>query len=371
MTPLCSSQPFKAIYFVYFLADVVIRLPFRLIYYLPRQLRPVRTWSLKTCLTVALLRDVFDLVEATHYQGAPPPDPKNMKKNSILLEPPNKGSIYRGVLTPTKGIQPVPRVGVWIPNPEARTAANKEKVVIHFPAGSFIFGYDPAVVGPPITGLINKYVQPGKVLFAQYRISISASTRFPAAVQDAVTFYHGVIESGVDAKDIILSGDSAGGNLVLALLRYLETGLSGLPLPGGAMVWSPWVHITKDVISQYGQSKNIQSDCATPGVLQYGSDAYLPEGEVLADVWPYISPLHHPFTTRVPLFIQAGTAEILYEEIKSFANEMLQIEGNTVLYHETESCPHDILVGHELYNFVPQARLASTKATEFFRQNTP
>ncbi|KAK7754516.1 hypothetical protein SLS62_003536 [Diatrype stigma] len=372
MAPVWSSQPFTAIYVTYFLVNTLLRLPLRLIYYTPKKLRPVPTWSLKACLMVPIFRDLFDLVEATRYEGSPPPDPKKAKERYALVEPSEDSGIYRGILSPTREIKPASRPGLWYANPDSVAASNKGKVAIHFPSGGFIFAYDPFWGGSEISGIINKHVQTDRVLFAQYRISTSAATRFPAAIQDALTFYHYVLQTGVDAKDIILSGDSAGGNVVLALMRYLETAgaAAGLPVPGGAMVWSPWVHITEDVIGQYSQSTRLRTDCLTPGVLQCGADAYLPKGGLSADVRPFISPLHHPFKTKIPLFVQAGTAEIFYDEIRGFADEMAQAEGNRLLFHETKSAPHNILAGHDLFNFTPQAVLAASKASKFFRGET-
>lgn len=57
---------------------------------------------------------------------------------------------------------------------------------------------------------------------------------FPTALLDAIAGYNYLVrEVGFDPSDIILQGDSAGGNLSLALVRYLieNRGLAGLPAP--------------------------------------------------------------------------------------------------------------------------------------------
>lgn len=78
------------------------------------------------------------------------------------------------------------------------------------------------------------------VFMPQYRLSSHANCQFPAALQDAMTSYcYLTQELGVSGSKIILSGDSAGGNLVLALLRYLAD--SGerfkLQVPSAAWLW--------------------------------------------------------------------------------------------------------------------------------------
>jgi hypothetical protein len=69
------------------------------------------------------------------------------------------------------------------------------------------------------------------VLYVQYRLA-GPNAPFPAAVQDLLTSYHYVLDLGVTPENITLVGDSAGGNVVIAFLRYLETGQSLLPRPG-------------------------------------------------------------------------------------------------------------------------------------------
>src|SRR5580692_7654991 len=61
---------------------------------------------------------------------------------------------------------------------------------------------------------------------------------FPAAVRDAEACYRGLVERGI--KKIVLTGDSAGGNLALVLLSIAtEQAASGGIAPVGATVLSP------------------------------------------------------------------------------------------------------------------------------------
>ena len=69
----------------------------------------------------------------------------------------------------------------------------------------------------------------------QYRLASGPTrARFPAALQDAWSAYlHLVREMGVAPGRVVLSGDSAGANLVLGLLRYVAEYGPGLGVPGG------------------------------------------------------------------------------------------------------------------------------------------
>jgi len=84
------------------------------------------------------------------------------------------------------------------------------------------------------------------VLSVDYRLSSvtpsdSLGNPFPTAVIDAVAAYkYLVCEVGFIPQNITVAGDSAGGNLALALTRYaVESRLPHLPSPGGFIAVSP------------------------------------------------------------------------------------------------------------------------------------
>ena len=60
---------------------------------------------------------------------------------------------------------------------------------------------------------------------------------FPAALDDAVAAYRGLLDGGVPPGRVVLGGDSAGGGLALALLLRLRD--ENHPLPAGAALFSP------------------------------------------------------------------------------------------------------------------------------------
>lgn len=63
---------------------------------------------------------------------------------------------------------------------------------------------------------------------------------FPAQLFDALAAYAYLVEScSVDPSNITVSGDSAGANLALALVRYLRD-TKVLPMPGALVLLSPF-----------------------------------------------------------------------------------------------------------------------------------
>ena len=71
---------------------------------------------------------------------------------------------------------------------------------------------------------------------------LSPEHRHPAALDDCVTAYRWLLAQGHDARRIVVAGDSAGGNLTLALMLRLRD--EGLPLPAGAVALSPVTDLT-------------------------------------------------------------------------------------------------------------------------------
>ncbi|KAJ5725955.1 uncharacterized protein N7483_007312 [Penicillium malachiteum] len=84
------------------------------------------------------------------------------------------------------------------------------------------------------------------VLSLQYRLAGQRNCRFPAQLQDAISAYPYMLHTlRIPSSQIILSGDSSGGNLVLALLRYITQfkNYKLLPAPKRIWIWSPWCDV--------------------------------------------------------------------------------------------------------------------------------
>lgn len=298
-------------------------------------------------------------------------DPAKAKDRVANIEPP-ASSVFVDAIAPTIFVKPAPLTGIWLPSPlvvapdTLKPNLSKEKVIIHFPGGAFVMTFGHQTAGEPVSNLFTKHLKADKVLWAQYRLAADQTTCFPAAIQDAVTYYHYVVSLGVDPKNIIVSGDSAGGNVVIALIRYLESQKT-MPLPGGAMVFSPWVHVTSNAGKDYNASSNSKSDILTGPLLQWGADSYLPKGlKTGSAVEAYISPLHHPFRTSVPLFIHVGAAEGFCNAIKDFSEKMEQLDGNRVRLCPTAKGPHDLLLCHTNFDMTGDMGTALDNAQDFF-----
>ncbi|KAJ0414036.1 Alpha/Beta hydrolase protein [Aspergillus carlsbadensis] len=348
--PLFTRHPFKFLYTTCFIAVLPIRLLGLALYYLPSATRPKRTF--RQAITARIIYLWFRFATTVEYRTPKSLQPGRDKNRFVLLDPAqieHSDSTYTGILQINPAIRPAPIAGFWY---EAPPPADKipDLVVLHFHGGAFVLGgARPSEVGWGAPDLSKRLKCP--VLAPQYRLSdVRDPTRaFPAALQDAVTAYTYLLYTlKVQPENIILSGDSAGGNLALALLRYLHHTQDAeseantqrpLPSPRAALLWAPWVDLdTPGHVTD--QSRNASTDFIFGDLGNWGVRAYVPDGwDSDHALYPYISPLGREFATDVPIFIQASTAEVLYDSNCAFVDNLKE-RGCKVEFVEIDHAAH-------------------------------
>lgn len=371
--PLWSTHPFKAAYTAYFLLKSPLHLLLLSIKYILKPLRPLPAWTVRENVGAALTRMYFAFCSATRSQRILYTAPEKAGEHHERVSSP-PAALFAGPLAASEVVKPGPVDAVWIPArpPADAGERSRQRVVLHFPGGAFVLAFSHQHSGVPVVGMLNNHFRAERGVWAQYRLAGTPETRFPAALQDAVSFYHHVLSLGFEPANIIVSGDSAGGNVAIALLRYLQSGShahGGLPLPGGVAVFSPWVHVTATAGQDYEEQQPCSgSDILHSSLLQWGADVYRPPGRLSPEMESYISPLHHPFQTSTPLFIHAGAAEGFHDQVRSFAQEMAEMNSHRVLFRSTPLAPHDLLFCHEPYSKTKELEDMLEEADEFFQQ---
>ena len=208
------------------------------------------------------------------------------------------------------------------------------------------------------------------VLMVQYRLSSNPGGQFPAALQDAITAYRYLLDQGISASRIAVSGDSAGGNLTIAMLRYISETKDerNLPAPSAALLWSPWLDLSaaKDPV-YITSSKRSSTDYIVDNFTSWGVNAYVPPTMKADD--PYISPLRHPFACKTRFWIQTGGVEFLYDENIAFAEQMKGIEGNVVELHVEPYANHDVFLAGNLTGFEEEMKQCAKLAAQFLERN--
>ena len=151
------------------------------------------------------------------------------------------------------------------------------------------------------------------VLAFEYRLA--PEFPYPAALEDAQAVWNHLMYLGYGAKDIVLAGDSAGGNLSLALCHKLKS--EGRMLPGALLLMSPWTDMT---LSGRSYRERAEFDpMLTNEYLQAVGTAYA-GGADLRD--PMLSPLFGNFRDFPPTLIQVGTHEILHSDSEELCARM-------------------------------------------------
>ena len=153
------------------------------------------------------------------------------------------------------------------------------------------------------------------VLSFDYRLA--PEHPYPAAIEDALKVWDYLMYQGYGARDIIIAGDSAGGNLALILTLALKE--QGRLLPRGLLLFSPWTDMTRSGKSY--QKKASVDPILTLEYIEEAVRAYA-GGNDLED--PMISPVFADFTGFPQTFIQVGTNEILLSDSLKLDKEMLK-----------------------------------------------
>lgn len=153
------------------------------------------------------------------------------------------------------------------------------------------------------------------VLSFDYRLA--PEHPYPAATEDAMQVWNHLMLLGYGARDIILAGDSAGGNLVLSLMLRLKQ--ENRLLPRGAVLMSPWTDLTSSGKSHV--TKESIDPVLNAGYLQEMITNYAP-GRDLTN--PLISPLFGDFEGFPPVYIQVGSNEILLDDSNMLYKKLLK-----------------------------------------------
>jgi len=165
-----------------------------------------------------------------------------------------------------------------------------------------------------------------KTFALDYRLS--PEYRFPAQLEDALHAYQWLLDEGVDPADLVVAGDSAGGNLALALL--LRARELRLPLPSLAVALSPATDFCIEPATN-------GCDWIGPMMLAHWAERFCDPAHRLD---PLVSPVLADLLGLPPIYVQAGRCEVLFESIQRFA-EAAKRQGASVTLDAWDEMPHD------------------------------
>jgi monoterpene epsilon-lactone hydrolase len=240
--------------------------------------------------------------------------------------------------------------GIPVVNVEAADA-DPEWVIFYLHGGAYAIGTAASSVS--LASDLARRVGT-RLVSVDYRLA--PEHPHPAALDDAVAAYRGLLDSGVAAPAIAIAGESAGAGLAAATLVALKH--AGLPQPTGAVLMSPWADLTLsgDSIS----AKAAVDPALTPEGLRRRAIDYTADRDPTADL---VSPIFADLTGLPPLLIQAGSHEILLDDATRFASRAAAADVAVTL-EVTPGVPH---VFQGFAAMLDEGDAALTSAGQFLR----
>ena len=231
--------------------------------------------------------------------------------------------------------------------------AAADAALLHFHGGGYVLG-SPRTTRSVTAGLARHTGLP--VLVPDYRLA--PEHPFPGAIEDAVAVYSWLLDEGFDPRRIVVTGDSAGGGITMALMVGLRE--RGLPLPAGAVGISPWVDLTLSSPSiDVNEGRDPQ---VTRAFLEQASGHYVPSG---ADPEaPLASPLFADLSGLPPVLLHVGGDESLLDDSLRFG-EAAEAAGVDVTIEVWEAMIH---VWHMLAPRFPEAEAAHASIAAWVRE---
>lgn len=207
----------------------------------------------------------------------------------------------------------------------------------------------------PLTWRLTKEI--GVPVYAiDYRLA--PEHPYPAGLDDCVAAYKGLLDKGISAKSILVGGDSAGGNLTLALALRLTA--EGLPLPAALICLSPATDMTGSGDSRHS---NAEADSMfVPEMMDSLKPVYF-DGTDERD--PFVSPLYGDLSGFPPTLFQVGEREMLRDDSTRMAAALKSAGAEAVL----EVWPKVWHVWQLNADMLPEAREAIAHIVRFAKQH--
>ena len=252
------------------------------------------------------------------------------------------------VVTTPGQLGDVPVIRVEIPG------TTTDGVILYFHGGFFCIGSAATSVGLA-ADLARQARMP--VMTVDYRLA--PEHPYPAAPNDAMAAYQGLLDTGQDIKQVALAGESAGAGLAVATLAAISR--EGLPQPAAAVLMSPWVDLAGT-----GESIKTKADVdpvITADAIRVRAREYL-GGTDPRD--PAVSPIYGSLAGLPPLLIQAGSHEALLDDAIRLAARTAS-DDVAVTLDVVPGVPH---VFQGFAAVLDEGEAALTRAGAFLRAHT-
>ena len=194
--------------------------------------------------------------------------------------------------------------------------------------------------------------------------------KYPVQLDEAEDIWNELtVIQGYRPENIIIGGDSSGGNLALALLLKIRD--KGKKMPGGAFLLSPWTDMTmsgKSYIRHYQKDVEIGERKAAlteeKRKMLMDSDIYSFIGDADRKS-PYLSPLFASYEGFPPMFFAVGESEMLLDDTLGVVKKLEKADIPVICDRKP-----DMFHSYVLYkNMMPESKESFIKIKNFVREN--
>jgi monoterpene epsilon-lactone hydrolase len=228
-------------------------------------------------------------------------------------------------------------------------------IIFHIHGGGFALGSAAGSVGLA-SSLARKTGM--RAVSVDYRLA--PEHPYPAALQDVTAAYRALVDQDGTADHIVVSGESAGGNLAVELL--IAGKADGLTMPAATLLLSPMTDLTVTGSSYAG--KAAADPVINAQAIRTRAEDYL-AGTDPAD--PLVSPIFADLSGLPPLLIQAGSHEVLLDDATRLAVKAAA-DDVAVTLDITPGVPH---VFQAFAEILDEGDAALNRAARFIEDNTP
>lgn len=230
--------------------------------------------------------------------------------------------------------------------------AARDRVLLYLHGGGFVYG-----LTPPHMTMVAQLVRLMKIPAVVVDYRVAPTHPFPAALDDCVTAYRWLLKQGWRAANIVLAGDSAGGNLAITTMMRLRD--SGDALPAAAACLSPAADLSEK--TSVGPAYN---DPLLPArAIAMYRRSYVAGNDARN---PFISPVFGDWRGLPPLLVHVGEDEILRDDAQRIA-DLGRVAGLDVRLEVYPRMWHVWQLNLEL----PEAAHSLADIAQFLRSHLP
>lgn len=198
--------------------------------------------------------------------------------------------------------------------------ADRSRAILYHHGGGFAFGSALSH-----RHMVSRLAAAAGVAAYNMDYPLAPEHPFPAGLESSYANFQYVLSQGILPANMVVCGESAGGNLTAALLLKLRD--EGRRCPAGAFLLSPWLDLSQSGATY--AAKAASDPLVSKEILDHYAAAYC--GARSRDDF-LVSPLKADLRGFPPVLIQAGSAEVLLDDAINFAHRAALADVDVTLH---------------------------------------